>query len=194
MGKSITYHSTQIEARVAELERRLGVTPEPLPGHECIKRHGLKPGDRVLCVSSEELRFWTVGKTYRVLDDCLRDDEGDPNTAYQARFIPAPTVTQTAEVKWPGEAPITDDLSYAMKRFYAGWNACKRTYDAALAQAPAPAGYALECPDALLPDGPICPACGGKRFAVGGHWVHDGTAPVMRLVGTLAPASVGETK
>ena len=50
---------------------------------------------------------------------------------------PAPAVTQAVEVKWPeakvGGSPAAD-----------GWNdclrACKRAYDAALAQAPAPAG------------------------------------------------------
>ena len=85
--------------------------PQPLPGYKCIKRHGLKPGDRVLCVSSE-WHWWTVGKTYEVVSDrCLRDDDGDVNLGGGARFTPAPapTVAQAA-------------------------------YDAALAQAPAPAG------------------------------------------------------
>lgn len=34
-----------------------------------------------------------------------------------------------------------------------------------------------ECPNALLPDGPVCPRCGGKRAPSGvdgGSWVHTG--------------------
>ena len=39
----------------------------------------------------------------------------------------------------------------------------------------------VSCPDELLPDGPICPRCGGERAASGcggGSWVHfDSTQP-----------------
>lgn len=34
---------------------------------------------------------------------------------------------------------------------------------------------AEKCPDALLPDGPVCPRCGGERAPSGvdgGSWVH----------------------
>ncbi len=37
-----------------------------------------------------------------------------------------------------------------------------------------------KCPDALLPDGDICPRCGGPRGPSGvdgGSWVHISTAP-----------------
>lgn len=40
-------------------------------------------------------------------------------------------------------------------------------------------GLEDECPDGLLPDGPTCPACGGKRGPSGvggGTWVHYGMA------------------
>lgn len=49
----------------------------------------------------------------------------------------------------------------------ASWN-----QRAALAQAERPSG---KCPDGLLPDGPTCPRCGGKRGPSGvdgGTWVH----------------------
>ena len=119
--------------------------PQPLPGYKCIKRHGLKPGDRVLCVSSE-WHWWTVGKTYEVVSDrCLRDDDGDVNLGGGARFTPAPapTVTQAVEVKWPAAAPREESDPY-WAPWYDGWDAararCIAAYDAALAQAPAPAG------------------------------------------------------
>ena len=62
---------------------------EPLPGSECINRHGLKPGDRVLCVSSDKPVWWTIGKTYEVLDGRLRDNQGDLLPGVSARFVPA---------------------------------------------------------------------------------------------------------
>lgn len=37
-----------------------------------------------------------------------------------------------------------------------------------------------DCPDNLLPDGPICPRCGAKRAPSGcdgGSWVHVDEAP-----------------
>lgn len=44
----------------------------------------------------------------------------------------------------------------------------------------APEPVAAKCQDALLPDGEVCPRCGGKRAPSGvdgGSWVHVGEAP-----------------
>lgn len=44
----------------------------------------------------------------------------------------------------------------------------------------------MNCPDALLPDGEVCPRCGGPRAPSGvggGSWVHVSTRP-DRIVST----------
>lgn len=51
------------------------------------------------------------------------------------------------------------------------------------------------CPDGLLPDGPTCPRCGGKRGPSGvdgGSWVHYGTsaAPVEAVRALLTDEQI----
>ena len=101
-------HAEALAAAPAETDAPAAPPVEPLPGRECIKRHGLKPGDRALCVSSRRPAFWTPGETYEVvLFDCLRDNEGDAIPGTAARFIPAPAPTP-APADDGGPAALTD--------------------------------------------------------------------------------------